>query len=190
MAVDKLVDSTQLNADLTSVANAIRTKGGTSAQLAFPSGFVSAIGDIPTGSGGESAVKYTRYTLTGDTTIKQFIDSINYRVQDAMGLAIMIRVSGTVAPSTGGYTINNYVFYFLNNGLGHGRHSYKIGCQTPDSFDDLPSTNENDNNVSISNNILTSNYSGSSCIGTTGDVVTIAEIPISVDNTIMNGGAI
>ena len=49
MAVDKLVDSTQLDSDLTSVANAIRTKGGTSAQLAFPNGFVSAIGDIPTG---------------------------------------------------------------------------------------------------------------------------------------------
>lgn len=35
--------------DMTSVANAIRTKGGTSAQLAFPAEFVSAIGDIPTG---------------------------------------------------------------------------------------------------------------------------------------------
>lgn len=52
MAVDKLVDSTQLDADLTSVANAIRTKGGTSASLAFPAGFVSAIGAIPTGGGG------------------------------------------------------------------------------------------------------------------------------------------
>ena len=51
MAVDKLVDSTQLNSDLTSVANAIRTKGGTSAQLAFPAGFVSAIGDIQAGGG-------------------------------------------------------------------------------------------------------------------------------------------
>lgn len=49
MALDKLVDSTQLDSDLTSVANAIRTKGGTSAQLAFPAGFVSAIGDIPSG---------------------------------------------------------------------------------------------------------------------------------------------
>lgn len=49
MSIDKAVDSTQLDADLTSVANAIRTKGGTSAQLAFPNGFVSAIGDIPTG---------------------------------------------------------------------------------------------------------------------------------------------
>ena len=50
MAVDKLVDSTQLDTDLTSVANAIRTKGGTSAQLEFPSGFVSAINDISGGS--------------------------------------------------------------------------------------------------------------------------------------------
>ncbi len=38
--------------DLTSVANAIRTKGGTSGQLSFPSGFVSAIQAIPTGGGG------------------------------------------------------------------------------------------------------------------------------------------
>ena len=52
MALDKLVDSTQLDSDLTSVANAIRTKGGTSASLAFPVGFVSAIDAIPTGGGG------------------------------------------------------------------------------------------------------------------------------------------
>lgn len=37
--------------DLASVANAIRAKGGTSAQLSFPSGFVSAIGAIETGGG-------------------------------------------------------------------------------------------------------------------------------------------
>lgn len=39
-------------ADLTSVANAIRTKGGTSAQLAFPQGFVDAVDAIETGGGG------------------------------------------------------------------------------------------------------------------------------------------
>ena len=54
MAEDKLVDSTQLDADLTSVANAIRTKGGTSVQMTFPSGFISAINNIPTGGGGYS----------------------------------------------------------------------------------------------------------------------------------------
>jgi len=54
MAVDKLVDSAQLDADLTSVANAIRTKGGTSSDLAFPAGFVSAVQAIPSGGGGIS----------------------------------------------------------------------------------------------------------------------------------------
>lgn len=51
MSADKLVDSTQLDSDLTSVANAIRTKGGTSASLIFPSDFVSAINAISGGGG-------------------------------------------------------------------------------------------------------------------------------------------
>lgn len=51
MSVDKLVDSTQLDSDLTSVANAIRAKSGGSSQLAFPAGFVSEIGNIPSGGG-------------------------------------------------------------------------------------------------------------------------------------------
>lgn len=55
MAYDKLVDSAQLDTDLTSVADAIRTKGGTSGQLQFPSGFVDAIDAIETGGGGFSA---------------------------------------------------------------------------------------------------------------------------------------
>ena len=45
--------------ELTSIANAIRTKGGTQAQLTYPTGFVSAINDIPTGGGGS-------IVLTGD----------------------------------------------------------------------------------------------------------------------------
>lgn len=66
MAVDKLVDSTQLDADLTSVANAIRTKGGTSASLAFPAGFVDAIDAIETGGGGSIRDELLGYTPAGD----------------------------------------------------------------------------------------------------------------------------
>ena len=76
MAVDKLVDSSQLDADLTSVANAIRTKGGTSASLAFPADFVSAIGAIPTGGGGGSLDDFLNATLTpiqsGITTVRRY----------------------------------------------------------------------------------------------------------------------
>lgn len=42
--------------ELTSIANAIRTKGGTSALLEFPTEFVSAIGDIETATLGTKTV--------------------------------------------------------------------------------------------------------------------------------------
>ena len=63
MAVDKRVDSAQLNSDLTSVANAIRTKGGTSGSLAFPADFITAIGNIPVGS----SVPIVSGTFTGSS---------------------------------------------------------------------------------------------------------------------------
>lgn len=44
--------------DLTSVADAIRAKGGTSATLTYPTGFVSAIENIPTGGSGDSGTGY------------------------------------------------------------------------------------------------------------------------------------
>ena len=50
MAYDKVVDSSVLNANLTSVANAIRTKGGATGNLVFPTGFVDAISAIQTGT--------------------------------------------------------------------------------------------------------------------------------------------
>ena len=52
MALDKVIDSAQLDADLTAVADAIRTKGGTSEALSFPDGFVSAVEGIQAGGGG------------------------------------------------------------------------------------------------------------------------------------------
>lgn len=78
MSVDKLVDSTQLDSDLTLVANAIRTKGGTSAQLAFPAGFVQAIGDIETGGGGGSVTFEQILAVTHiNDPIATSIDNLN-----------------------------------------------------------------------------------------------------------------
>jgi hypothetical protein len=57
MAIDKAVDSAQLDSGLTDIADAIREKGGTSAELAFPQGFVDAIDAIPTGETPEPAKK-------------------------------------------------------------------------------------------------------------------------------------
>ena len=44
---------------LASVADAIRSKGGTSDALVFPDGFVSAISAIPTGGGGTTDLFYS-----------------------------------------------------------------------------------------------------------------------------------
>ena len=49
MAYDKVVDSAQLDAGMTEVAQAIRAKGGTTAQLAWPDGFKAAVESIETG---------------------------------------------------------------------------------------------------------------------------------------------
>ncbi len=53
------------SADLTSIADAIRTKGGTSAQLQFPGDFVDAIDAIQTGGGGYSADDIVSRNFTG-----------------------------------------------------------------------------------------------------------------------------
>lgn len=54
------------NTELASVADAIRSKGGTSSPLVYPTGFVSAINAIATGGGG--GIKYAQYfTNDGET---------------------------------------------------------------------------------------------------------------------------
>ena len=60
-------------ADLTSVADAIRAKGGTSAPLEFPTEFVSAIQNIPTGGGGEVWQSVTLSELDYDSTLEMFV---------------------------------------------------------------------------------------------------------------------
>ena len=55
--------------DLKKVADAIRAKGGTSAPLAYPSGFVSAIQAIPSGSAKEEQEKTVTVTANGTVEI-------------------------------------------------------------------------------------------------------------------------
>lgn len=64
MAYDKVVDSTVLDNGLTAIAGAVRTKGGTSAALSFPTGIVNAINALP--SGGNAHI-VTGATVSGPT---------------------------------------------------------------------------------------------------------------------------
>ena len=95
--------------DLTAVANAIRTKGGTSESLEFPSEFVAAIENIPSGGGGAITIEdtadsaggtvrtITAVSLAGDTVTAAHLES-GYTAHDATGAAI----TGTLSPGGGG----------------------------------------------------------------------------------------
>ena len=56
MATYKVVDAEQLNADMSSVADSIRTKGGTTDALAWPDGYKTAIDSIPSSGAKETWV--------------------------------------------------------------------------------------------------------------------------------------
>lgn len=65
----KAVNATQLDADLTTVADAIRNKGGTSAPLSFPDGMAEAISNISAGITPTGTINITT-NGTHDVTIK------------------------------------------------------------------------------------------------------------------------
>ena len=81
MAVDKLVDSAQLDADLSSVADAIRAKSGSNGSLSFPSGFADAIEAIETdGSGGSSCSDmvsaFAKKEISGDIVLDSSVKAL------------------------------------------------------------------------------------------------------------------
>lgn len=64
-----MADYLTTDTELTSIANAIRTKGGTSESLSFPTGFVDAVNAIQTGGGGaQLPVEIVIYTRNYDGT--------------------------------------------------------------------------------------------------------------------------
>lgn len=128
--------------ELVSVANAIRTKGGTQAQLEFPTGFVSAIGNIsgggglltgttpPTGNDGtngdlykqtfkepKSGINYVEYLQSNGT---QYIDTEVECTQDIDVYILYHHLSGdsaTFGVRTGGYSSTSNALY-LNDASG------------------------------------------------------------------------
>lgn len=67
MAVNKIINATQLDANLSSIANAIREKNDTNTQLSFPNGFVNAIENIS--SGNEIPFTLGKITIINSTGI-------------------------------------------------------------------------------------------------------------------------
>ena len=66
MAYDKVVDSAVLDAGLKQIADAIREKGGTAGNLAFPTAMADAIAAIEAGGGGGATVSFGSFTPSTD----------------------------------------------------------------------------------------------------------------------------
>lgn len=77
-------------ADLVAVANAIRSKGGTSGALAFPDGFVEAVGAIQTGSGGggddSDVILAINGTFVGEFYDERILRTKNYLFSGNKGM--------------------------------------------------------------------------------------------------------
>ena len=120
MAIDKAVDSTQLDADLTSVADAIRDKAGIGSlvKLSFPEEFVQSIESIPLPTG-EWVITLSRNSQTGewepDRNFTEVYDAY------ATGKTVAIRVAPSEAQycsagaffHSSGYFQSSYLDYWV-----------------------------------------------------------------------------
>nr|DAQ32082.1 MAG TPA: hypothetical protein [Caudoviricetes sp.] len=102
MAYDKVVDSASLDSKLTQVADAIRTKGNTSADLQFPSGFISAIQAIQTGTELQIIVSVTSGATVTATKGSKVVSGIS--VNGTCTLVVPEEGEWTVSATLGGET--------------------------------------------------------------------------------------
>lgn len=106
MAYDKVIDSSVLEADLTSVANAIRSKGGTSANLAFPTGFVNAIAAIETESVTVETHEITVVSnLTGKSAYRPTLLQGSAFVKEHYAKDGLFMILRTVSSTAGAYNL-------------------------------------------------------------------------------------
>lgn len=96
--------------DLTLVADAIRAKGGTSEQLAYPDGFVSAIQNIPTGS---SKPEQSKSIVIESNTTTVITPDDGYTL-DSVSVTTNVpsSVSGISGEHIGSYTVNDGILVF------------------------------------------------------------------------------
>lgn len=113
MAIDKAVDSAALEANLTTIANAIREKAGTSGALAFPAGFAEAIAGIKAGGA----------TIFGLPFIE---GKVTYAEEQTAPVTIYPDVSGLALDGDPAYTYNKFGVFFYRTPDDEAFNAYDI----------------------------------------------------------------
>lgn len=113
MAIDKAVDSVQLEADLTSVADKIRAKADITDKLEFPEGFNSALDEIISVYEAPTQTKSVTITENG---IYPIMPDKEYFAMDFVGLTVNVPSADEALAEveyalSNGYTDYSYMFY-------------------------------------------------------------------------------
>jgi len=137
------------DSELTGIANAIRTKGGTSSQLVFPDGFTSAIGAIPTGGG---TIQQLSVNSNGTYTPPSGVDGYAPVVVNVPGGGGATILTGTSEPSAS-VGSNGDIYLLLN-----------------DLIQDLV-TSESDLNITVTANSYWPNFDPWKAFSTSGSWV-------------------
>ena len=112
--------------DLTAVADAIRAKGGTNAQLTFPAGFTAAIQAIESSSGNHGIIALDVITATESMTIFEVLNAVEVKCTYKNSLLLM-GCYDDVTPDKGSYTIGNYSMWHLGTNLFRSADTYLNG---------------------------------------------------------------
>ena len=104
--------------DLKKVADAIRAKGGTSANLTYPNGFVSAIQNIPSGGGASIGTKSVTNSSATAT-------SIEFSGLSGQPIAFFVRTSTQISSS--GSTTYYYIIDMVYDGTSTEGNCFRIG---------------------------------------------------------------
>lgn len=118
MAVDKAIDSTDFDSKLTTVADAIRTAGGTTESMSFPSGMVEAISVLKSGSeAGGGRVARGTWVQASDG----YYNTITHNLGKVPELAVIWETNGNSSEKVQcliGVTLTSISFYMESTGTG------------------------------------------------------------------------
>lgn len=113
MSYNKSIDSSAINTDLTTIANAIRAKTGGSTPLVFPSGFVSEINNIPAGGGTDIELVKENANIAFSNTDAYTGDSLPLTTPLVAGDVILCVYKSS------GFTLTNSSVSSRANGIGY-----------------------------------------------------------------------
>lgn len=183
MAYDKVVDSAQLDAGLASVADAIRAKGGTDAQLTFPAGFTAAIQAIESSSRNHGIIARDVITATESMTIFEVLNAVEVKCTYKNSLLLM-GCYDDVTPTRGAYTISNYYLFHLGQTVAATGDMWKAGLKSFAIFKiEIQTANEATGGmiVNADGRLRRNSQVSESCCVAAGGTFKLIEVPINHD---------